>query len=124
LINSVNALVVEALTKLAEERKTNSEAKFGDMHIAKLAPFIEQMGHQLGSYRKEFWWEREWRKVGNFCLPNRYLIIAPQAEHASMLAVANDGGDKRASAIDANWGLEEIIGRLAGFKDDEVGVPI
>jgi hypothetical protein len=32
--------------------------------IARLTPHIEQMGTQQGpgGYRKEFWWEREWRR--------------------------------------------------------------
>jgi hypothetical protein len=124
LMNSVNALVREALAQVATERLTNAGASFAQKSIAKLTPFIEQMGHRDGFYRKEFWWEREWRHVGNFDLPTRYIVIAPEGEHPAMLAIANSGGIARASAIDANWGLEEIIGRLAGFSDDQVGVPV
>jgi hypothetical protein len=124
LMNSVNELVAEALAQVAAERQEDAGASFRQKSIARLTPFIEQMGHRGGSYRKEFWWEREWRHVGDFLLPRRYIVIAPQSEHAAFLAIANVGGITRASAIDANWGLEEIIGRLAGFSDDQVGVPV
>ena len=86
-----------------------------------LAPFIEQMGTQPGHYRKEFWWEREWRHVGDFDLPARFIGICPAAEMAELSAVVSNA-NLDAAWIDPTWGLEEIIGRLAGFGPDDVSV--
>jgi len=33
--------------------------------ILRLTPFIEQMGPTRDGGHKEFWWEREWRRVGD-----------------------------------------------------------
>lgn len=41
--------------------------------VLMLTPFFEQFGDY-----KDFHWEREWRKVGDFELPNLYLVIAPE----------------------------------------------
>lgn len=67
-----------------------------------------------GTYRKEFWWEREWRKKGDFLLPDTYIIIAPETRHGEF-DVYNQ------AVIDPNWGLEAIIARLAGFAAADVG---
>ena len=52
--------------------------------VARLAPFIEMMGTYNGEspYRKEFWWEREWRKVGRlqFAWSNVVAVFAPESD--------------------------------------------
>jgi len=50
--------------------------------ILRLTPFVEQMGTPTG-IRKEFWWEREWRHVGDlhFAPADLVVVFAPQAEH-------------------------------------------
>jgi hypothetical protein len=114
LMNSVNALIDESVATLVEERRGgNAATTFRQYPIARLAPFIEQMGTGQ-TYRKEFWWEREWRHVGAYMLPPRFIVIAPEDDHPRMQAALGEGF-LRASYIDADWGLEEIIGRLAGF---------
>ena len=31
-------------------------------------------------YRKEFWWEREWRMAGDFLLPDTIICLCPEPE--------------------------------------------
>ncbi len=57
LSNPLNKIIDSAI---AEDSK--------DASILKLSPFIEQFGHY-----KDFYWEREWRCIGDFHLPARYL---------------------------------------------------
>lgn len=71
LTKPVNVLINEAL----------DSGDFEDAPIAKLTPFIEQMGTQESKYRKEFWWEREWRKQGDFKLPNHFVVLCPESDH-------------------------------------------
>lgn len=50
LTNPFNALIESAI----------DAGKFDESDIAKLAPFVEQMGtNRARTFRKEFWWERE-----------------------------------------------------------------
>lgn len=94
---------------------------FPNSNIAQITPFIEQMGTQEGNYRKEFWWEREWRHRGHFELPQLFIGICPTDATEQLGAVAEAAG-RHVVWIDPSWGNEEIIGRLAGFSSDEVSV--
>jgi hypothetical protein len=106
----------------------------GDNPILKLTPFIEQMGPtQGGQSKKEFWWEREWRKVGNFSFlswnwSKLVAAFAPEADHErfwSELATAEEAGldniRRWVPLLDPEWGLERMIARLAGLPDDQAG---
>lgn len=104
LTNPLNRLIAEAA------RRRN----FAGSDIARLTPFIEQMGSFGGRYRKEFWWEREWRHLGDFELPDRVIVIAPEDEHDEFAHFEH-------AMIDAEWGIEAIIARLAGFRASDVG---
>lgn len=120
LTSPVNSLIDSAI---------KSSAKFSKSDIAAIAPFIEQMGIGIKKYdgvpyRKEFWWEREWRHKGNFKLPNHVLIICPEDEKSTFEQIVNDanllsaesnGNRLSAEYIDATWGLEQVIAKLAGF---------
>jgi len=105
---------------------------FDDQDIARVAPFIEQMGSGPGNaeqglqpYRKEFWWEREWRHVGDFHLPGTFIVLCPSAEIPQLQAVIDALGPleapNRVSYLDPTWSLEMIIGKLAGFGGGELG---
>jgi len=88
---------------------------FSGSDIAKLTPFIEQMG--TGPiYFKEYWWEREWRYAGDFHLIMKFIVICPEQDYDE---VTNSLFPKM-PYIDPNWSLEQIIGRLAGFKSEEI----
>ena len=111
--NEVNLLVDAAITA----------GDFDASPIAKICPFIEQMGTHRNAdgtyaYRKEFWWEREWRKLGDYRLPDTFIVLCPTADRVEVQAVAPPG--RTASFIDPAWGLERIIAALAGFTENEV----
>ena len=98
---------------------------FLNSDLSKLTPFIEQMGSGPratgGGYRKEFWWEREWRYVGNFDLPERLIVLCPEDDFERMNGICGDSFFSVAF-IDPSWGLEQIIGRLAGFQKNEIEI--
>jgi hypothetical protein len=89
--------------------------------ISKLTPYIERMGTGMRdgrvSYRKEFWWEREWRIVGDFVLPYRVIVLCPESEFEDFRTIRQDDGDDGAvTLLDPRWGIERIISSLAGFQ--------
>lgn len=103
LMNPINSLIEAAL----------DDDKFAESSISKITPFIEQMGGGSG-YQKEFWWEREWRHVGDFLLPNRIIILCPEKEHNDFMDTASEES-LHAVCLDPCWGLERIISHLSGF---------
>lgn len=111
LMNPVNELINQAI----------DSGDFDDFSIAKISPFIEQMGdnRRTGGNLKEFWWEREWRHAGDFTLPDRVILICPESEHENFEGMDKEGN---VAAIDADWGLEEIIAYLAGFERRDVDI--
>jgi len=110
LMHPINALIDEAI----------HEEGFPGSHIARIAPFVEQMGTWQGN-RKEFWWEREWRHVGNLTLPGRIIVLCPEADFAHFQNfVAQNQPQRSCIFIDPHWGLEQIIGRLAGYTAADI----
>lgn len=100
-----------------------ASGSFEDSDITRIAPLIEQMGSNPGGYRKEFWWEREWRHIGDFLVPVRAIVLCPEAEIGEFKEFV-DSLDIAVhwAFIDPNWTLEQIIARLAGFRPEEVDV--
>jgi hypothetical protein len=103
---------------------------FDTSPISKIAPFVEQMGSGTNQYtgtqyKKEFWWEREWRHLGSVSLPAAILVLCPQDDIEELNAhLANSVSDRRpfiARFIDPAWSLEKIIGHLAGFSPKDLG---
>lgn len=100
-----------------------------DAPILKLTPFFEQMGKW--NVRKEFWWEREWRKVGDlyFNYLDLVAILAPEPDHARFheafdLARRQVGWGEPPHSLrylDPTWGLERMIAALAGVRAADVG---
>lgn len=88
---------------------------FINSDIAMLTPFIEQMG-TYSDYFKEYWWEREWRHRGDFPLSMRFMVICPEADYDEVVASQHS----KIPFVDPSWSLEQIIGRLAGFKPDDI----
>ncbi len=111
LMNPINEMIDEGV----------KSAGFEQTRIAKITPFIEQMGTGR-DYRKEFWWEREWRCVGDFYLPSHVIIICLEGDIAQINGLLDPRSSRSASFIDPYWGLEKIISRLAGFDDDEIDI--
>lgn len=101
----------------AIERLRDEAVAAGDFHqkpIAQLTPFIEQMGTwPTRDSQKEFWWEREWRHVGELGLSSGSMIwLCPEDEMGSLTV-----GEP---VIDPRWGLEQIIAHLAKFPLEDV----
>ncbi len=88
---------------------------FAKSDIAKLTPFIEQMGTGL-DYFKEYWWEREWRYTGDFPLSMKFIVICPERDYDEV----TNSLFPEMTFIDPDWSLEQIIGRLAGFKPEDI----
>ncbi len=117
LTNPMNALIDAAI----------QTGNFGLRSVAKLAPFIEQMGAGVRDadeqpYRKEFWWEREWRHSGHFRLPNTFIVLCPNEDRREIERVLEREGAfaPNVSFVDPAWSLEMIIGSLAGFSVNEL----
>jgi hypothetical protein len=113
---------IDALVK-----QTFQNGSVNNEHLEALFPFIEQMGSgnktSGGRYRKEFWWEREWRHVGDLNFFSRKIIgLCPEEEipEFQKFVEENEICDGRTRFIDPRWGLEQIIARLAGFKAENV----
>ncbi len=87
-----------------------------------LTPYVEQFGLGAG-IPKDFSWEREWRVRRAFPLPDKYVLICPEAEHDQFRNVLEREGKALSDVplLDAAWGLETIIARLAGFRPEDVG---
>jgi hypothetical protein len=66
--------------------------------------------------QKEFWWEREWRKLGDFgfITDEVALIIAPEDTHATLRRHFSR------PVIDACWGLERMIASLANLPTSDL----
>ena len=114
-------VLTRTLDYLRNEAVRNAQEdgnNFHDYTFAKLFPFIEQMGSWRGRPPKEFWWEREWRHVGNLQLPATSLIwLCPEDEIAH---INERVGRELHPWLDPRWGLEEIVAHLAGFSAEDV----
>lgn len=97
--------------------------------ILRVAPYIEQMGDwSTGSYtnRKEFWWEREWRRVGDFWFqPNHTVaLLAPERDHQELNQTLVDAGQwssRDVPILDPNWGLERMMVCMSGVAREDIG---
>ncbi|GAA3185604.1 hypothetical protein GCM10010531_44750 [Blastococcus jejuensis] len=126
LTGPVNDLVAKA--------KAASKGRLGRLRgellamqeIFRLTPFIEQMGNPSGT-RKEFWWEREWRHVGDFEFRPRKVVavLAPETDHedlADEIAAIDVAWEaRRVPLLDPTWGLERMISALARIDPDDAG---
>lgn len=91
---------------------------FHTSRLAKLFPFIEQMGTWPNRGPKEFWWEREWRHAGDLAIPATGVMwLCPESE---IDTINQRVGRALIPWIDPRWGLEEIVAHLAGFPMRDV----
>lgn len=116
LTNPIESLINQAIGR----------GDFEESDISQITPFIETMGSGYSpgeyNYRKEFWWEREWRHRGSFSLLCNLIVICPERDIEEFETIINEECHVRPSFVDSKWGLEQIIARLAGFRKDEVDV--
>jgi hypothetical protein len=97
--------------------------------VQDLFPFIEGMQTRRDNegnvvFQAEFWWEREWGHIGDlplFPIWNKIIWLCPETEIPEIeAAVRAVHVGSTARCVDPNWGLERIIGHLAGFVDDDM----
>ena len=99
---------------------------FADHPAARLFPFCEPMG-TWPSGQREFWWEREWRKIGDYRLEGDEIAfwLCPEDEIESFESFIReewelDGVSPDARLkfgqrfVDPRWSVEEIIASLVG----------
>lgn len=110
LMNPINTLI---------ERNFTRSKRFRKSPLAQITPFIEPMGSGQRKdgygYRKEFWWEREWRHRGDFqfSLSDVALGFAPETRIEGFEKFTKKLG-RRIQFVDPRWGSEKIIAHLAG----------
>jgi len=114
--------LTQRLDSLADKFLEN-EAAYAD--LKRIFPFIDHMGSgegaEGGAYRKEFWWEREWRHIGNYPLPDTVICLCPAEEIGYFDRLMREL-DFHGSCIDPRWSLEKIIAHLAGFSKDDIDI--
>jgi Putative abortive phage resistance protein AbiGi, antitoxin len=119
--------LTEPIRELLEQAKADATPpraadpdpeQLADAPILRLTPFVEQMG-PTRTYRKEFWWEREWRRVGDlaFNLHDIVVVFAPEGEHRAIQEQLEQLEQLETTAlyrttmpafVDAQWGLERM----------------
>src|ERR1039457_1404530 len=114
LMNPINGLVEQAVEHSKRFRKTR---------LSKICPFIEQMGSGAGvqggfGYRKEFWWEREWRHSGDFQFFWSEVVfgLCPENRIEEFEEMTRKPG-RRIKFIDPGWSLERTIAHMAGCQE-------
>src|ERR1700694_1087426 len=122
-------------TALDELRSAAIKVGFHDSPIADVLPFCEPMftfpaTKDREASQNEWWWEREWRHVGDLAF--RYCEAAfwlcpedeiPMFEEVVSKYHAKDPECREAPparCIDPRWGLEQIIARLGGLPPEAI----
>lgn len=100
-----------------------------DAPVAKIAPFIEPMGKF--NVLREWWWEREWRHVGDlaFSWDDIVVVLVPEGEqqtfHTAFEARRVDedieAPDRALRYLDPRWGQERMIAALADIPAANIG---
>jgi hypothetical protein len=95
---------------------------FSASPISHLTPFIDPMG-TWGESKREFSWEREWRKVGdlNFKPSDLAFGLAPEDKIEELEKWVNRLTSYKERKypvrfVDPTWGLEEILAILSGIE--------
>lgn len=96
------------------------EGGFSKSAIARVSPFIEQMGSGTRisdgqRYRKEFWWEREWRHVGDFRFMYQDVVLgfAPEKEIEAFEELVRKPRRRSILFVDPRWSADRMIAHLA-----------
>jgi hypothetical protein len=79
------------------------------------------------SGQKEFWWEREWRHVGDFAYRIDQVAVGfcpeseiPFFEGLARTQMESTGASRFPPFVDPRWGLETMLVKLAGLNPDDV----
>lgn len=103
------------------DREIRRLKRFRNSPLAQISPFIDWMGSGMGrsgyGYRKEFWWEREWRYRGDFHFSLSGVAFGLAAEsRIERFEKFTEGLGRRIRFLDPKWGLEKVIAHLAGCR--------
>lgn len=103
LRNALDAIQAEA---------TVDEATFLAHPGSQVFPFCEPMGVWSAVSKREFWWEREWRHIGDlaFRTGELALILAPEEDHPDFERIVPG------KTVDPAWSLERMIARFVGLS--------
>ncbi len=100
-----------------------SKGNFRDSPMARICPFIEQMGTGVRvsdgrNYQKEFWWEREWRYVGDFRFGESDIAFgfAPEAYIEEFEDFMHRPKRRSVRFVDSTWSTERMIAHLARYR--------
>lgn len=118
--------IVHALNALRDE--AIASGAFHQQPVARVLPFVEPMGTwtSTGGTAREFWWEREWRKVGTLHIPpGSAIFLCPEDEIEEFVPrradeATRDWNRRKRRFVDPRWGLERIIAHLAGMSKGDV----
>ena len=110
------------LTRVVDRLVDDDVASDNHQGILQLTPFFEQMGTWSGN-RKEFWWEREWRIVGDlhFSWHELVAVLAPEDSHENIGSTLSLSEIQRRKFLDPAWGLERMISALSDIPSDNAG---
>jgi hypothetical protein len=113
LTNSVDKMIEAA----------REEGGFRESPLARICPFMEQMGTGTRSvdgrsYQKEFWWEREWRHVGNFHFGESDIAFgfAPEDYIDEFEELMHRPKRRNVRFVDPRWSTERMIAHLARYR--------
>jgi hypothetical protein len=107
----LHAAALDALRASA----TGSVADFIASDARRLFPFFEPMG-TWPNHQREFWWEREWRVIGDFVFGRHdvALVLCPEAEIPRFTALS------MGRCVDPSWSLERVVASLVGLPASAV----
>lgn len=114
LMNPINELIKQTCERSRRFRRTR---------LSKICPYIEQMGSGMGArgygYRKEFWWEREWRHRGDFSffMSDLVFCLCPESRIEEFEEMTRRPA-RKIRFVDPKWSLERIIAHLAGCREN------
>jgi hypothetical protein len=98
---------------------------FHTQPAARIFPFVEPMG-KWADRTREFWWEREWRHVGDFRLPTiGHFFLCPEDEIEDFCPRREDEQDyewnrRKREFLDPRWGVERVIAHLGAVPKEDV----
>lgn len=127
LTGPINDLVRAAVAAATDRASGQLDtAVLAGQSILKVTPFLEQMG-PTNTSKKEFWWEREWRHVGDFAFMGSHVValLAPENDHDALgqevSAIGGSWARRLPPILDPIWGLERMIGAMSGIDEDQLG---
>jgi len=112
LMNPINGMI----------RAAAKGGRFRDSKLSLICPFIEPMGsgHRKDGvgYRKEFWWEREWRHRGDFSFGYYGIAfgLTPEDDVEAFEDYTRALTRRRIRFVDPNWSSEKMIAHLCGWR--------